>query len=530
FTWYGNSQRNRLTPWSNDPVLDTPGEAIYLRDEETGEVWTPTARPIRGATAHRARHGAGYTVFEHNLLGIDQELTVFVPTDADGGEPLKVSRLRLKNDSPRPRHLSLTYYVEWALGEARDEMQMHVVTTWDDDAGALLARNRFHPEVGGRVAFAALSRSPDSYTADRTSFLGRNRALVNPLAMEHENLSRRTGAGIDPCAALRVAIDLAPGETAEIACLLGQVETVEQVHHLVAKYRDGPACEAALVRTKAWWDEILGAVRVETPEPSADFLVNRWLLYQAVSCRLWGRSAVYQSGGAYGFRDQLQDVLATLLAHPALAREHILLAASRQFVEGDVQHWWNPPIGRRSPEQSGGGAGIRTRISDDMLWLPYVTAEYVRTTGDVDILHAIVPFLDGPTLAEGQHDLFLTPEASSERASLFEHCARAVQRGLTSGPNGLPLIGTGDWNDGMDRVGTGGKGESVWLAWFLADVLEKMAGLAEVIGRVKAAEAYREQRAELILRIDAVAWDEAWYRRATFDDGTPLGSRRFGPG
>ena len=541
FTWSGNSQRNRLTPWSNDPVLDTPGEAIYLRDEETGEVWTPTARPIRGAAAFRARHGAGYSVFEHNRLGIEQELTVFVPTDADGGEPVKVSRLRLKNDSPRPRRLSLTYYVEWALGEAREATQLHVVTNWDADAGALLARNRFHPEVGGRVAFAALSRAPDSYTADRASFLGRNRALVNPAAMEHEHLSRRTGqgsleqsgrgAGIDPCAALRVAIDLAPGETTDLACLLGQVDTVDQAHELVAKYREGLAVEVALDRTKAWWDEILGAVRVETPEPSADFLVNRWLLYQTVSCRLWGRSAVYQSGGAFGFRDQLQDVLATLYARPALAREHILLAASRQFLEGDVQHWWQPPTGRRSPEQprsvlegSGGGTGIRTRISDDMLWLPYVTAEYVRITGDTDILHTVVPFLDGPTLADDQHDLFLTPEASIVRASLFEHCVRAVKRGSTSGPLGLPLIGTGDWNDGMDRVGAGGKGESVWLAWFLADVLEKMAGLAEVLGRAKPAQAYREQRAELIRRIDDVAWDGKWYRRATFDDGTPLGS------
>lgn len=534
FTWCGNSQRNRLTPWSNDPLLDTPGEAIYLRDEESGEVWTPTARPIRGAAAHRARHGAGYTVFEHNRLGIDQELTVFVPTDDDGGDPLKLSRLRLVNDSPRPRRLSLTYYVEWVLGESREETQMHVVTNWDDDAGVLLARNRFHPDDGGRVAFAALSLRPDSYTADRASFLGRNRALANPAAMEHEDLSRRTGrrspeqsgggAGIDPCAALRVAFDLAPGETTEMVCLLGQADTVEQVHNLLAKHREAPACQAALDRTKAWWDELLGALRAETPEPSADFLVNRWLLYQAVSCRLWGRSAVYQSGGAFGFRDQLQDVLATLLARPELAREHILLAASRQFVEGDVQHWWHPPSGRRSPQQGGGGAGVRTRISDDALWLPYVTAEYVRVTGDTDILRTSVPFLEAPALADDQLHLFVTAEPSFERASLFDHCVRAVRRGSTSGPNGLPLIGTGDWNDGLDRVGVGGKGESVWLAWFLADVLDRIAELAEAVGQAETAQGYRAQRAELIRCIDAAGWDGEWYRRATFDDGTPLGS------
>jgi cyclic beta-1,2-glucan synthetase len=529
-TWYGNSQRNRLTPWSNDPVLDTHGEAIYLRDEETGEVWTPTARPIRGTNAHRARHGAGYSVFEHNRHGIEHELTVFVPTDADGGEPLKISRLHLKNDSPRPRRLSLTYYVEWVLGEAREEMQMHIVTNWDDDVGALLARNRYHPEYGARVAFAALSRRPNSYTADRTSFLGRNRSLTEPAAMEHAHLSRRTGQGsleprslplgggreaaIDPCAALRTTIDLAPGETTDIACLLGQAESVEVVHDLVAKYREGVACEVALDRTKAWWDEILGAIRVETPEPSADFLVNRWLVYQAVSCRLWARSAVYQSGGAYGFRDQLQDVLATLHSRPDLARQHILLAAGRQFREGDVLHWWHLPS----------GTGIRSRISDDTLWLPYVTAEYVKVTGDKEILQTVVPFLDGPPLADNQLDSFLTPEPSLERASLFEHCVRAVARGSTSGPNGLPLIGTGDWNDGLDRVGAGGTGESVWLAWFLADVLDKTAELAEAIGKAEAAQRFRDQRAELLGRIEAAAWDGAWYRRASFDDGTPLGS------
>jgi cyclic beta-1,2-glucan synthetase len=514
FTWCGNSQRNRLTPWSNDPVLDTPGEAIYLRDEETGDVWTPTARPIRQASAYRARHGAGYSVFEHNSLGIEHELTVLVPTDVDGGEPIKLSRLRLQNDSPRPRRLSITYFVEWVLGEAREEAHMHVISSWDDDAQALLARNRFHPEYGGRVAFAALSHRPDSYTADRTSFLGRNRTRANPAAMEHERLSGRTGAGIDPCAALRVTVSLAPGEITHLDCLLGQVESVEQAHALVEKYREDLAFEAALDRTRAWWDETLGAIQVQTPEPSADFLVNRWLLYQTLSCRVWGRSAFYQSGGAYGFRDQLQDVMALLHVRPERAREQILLAAGRQFLEGDVQHWWHPPT----------GAGIRSRISDDMLWLPYVTAEYVRVTGDAEILHVIVPFLDGPTLTDDQHDLFLTPQPSLERASLFEHCARAVQRGVTAGPNGLPLIGTGDWNDGMDRVGTGGKGESVWLAWFVADVLEKMAELAETVGRAPTANEYRERRAALVRRIDDVSWDGAWYRRATFDDGTPLGS------
>jgi cyclic beta-1,2-glucan synthetase len=514
FTWFGNSQRNRLTAWSNDPVLDPAAEAIYIRDEDTGEYWTPTAAPIREATAYRARHGAGYTVFEHNSHAIDQELTVLVPLDASGGKPVRLQRLRLKNDSVRRRRLSLTYYVEWTLGESREDCEMHVVTEWDNEAQAVLARNRYHPEYGKRVAFAALGRASESYTGDRTSFVGRNRSLASPAAMERAELSRRTGAGMDPCAALRVTVELAPGETTEMVHLLGQVETADEAQSLIQAYRDGPAFEAALDQTKGWWEELLGAIEVHTPERAADFLINRWLLYQSLSCRMWGRSAFYQSGGAFGFRDQLQDVLALLYSRPDLAREHILLAASRQFREGDVQHWWHPPT----------GAGVRTRISDDPLWLPYVVAHYVRVTGDMDILEAQVPFLHAPTLQEDQHDAFQTPETSLERVPLFEHCQRALAHGLTSGPHGLPLIGAGDWNDGMDRVGMGGKGESVWLAWFLSDVLAGMAELSEALGQSEAALSYRQKGHALLAQIDREAWDGEWYLRGTFDDGAPLGS------
>ena len=296
--------------------------------------------------------------------------------------------------------------------------------------------------------------------------------------------------------------------------MLGQAESVEEVHKLVLTYREGLALETALSQTKAWWDDRLGTVEVHTPELAADFLINRWLLYQSLSCRIWGRSAFYQSGGAFGFRDQLQDVMAFLYAHPELAREHILLAASRQFKEGDVQHWWHPPS----------GAGIRSRISDDLLWLPYVVAQYVRITGDVDILHEKVPFLDAPTLEDDQHEMFSTPEVASERATLFDHCRRAVARSLTSGPHGLPLMGTGDWNDGMNLVGAGGKGESVWLAWFLVDVLQGMAELSELLGRPELSQTYQQERKALIQRIERAAWDGEWYLRAIFDDGTPLGS------
>ncbi|MGD0843169.1 MAG: glucoamylase family protein, partial [Geobacteraceae bacterium] len=514
FTWYGNSQRNRLTGWSNDPVLDPASEALYIRDEESGVFWSPTAAPIREESAYRARHGAGYTVFEHNSNGIEQELTVFVPVDESGGKPIKLQRLRLTNASSRRRRLSVTYYVDLTLGENRETSQMHVMTNWDDEAQALLARNRFHPEYGERVAFVAITPQTDSYGGDRTSFIGRNRSLADPAAMEQTRLSQRTGAGLDPCAALRVSLEMDPGERHEITCMLGQAESVAEARKLVLTYREDQALEDALNQTRAWWDALLGTIEVHTPELSADLLINRWLQYQSLSCRIWGRSAFYQSGGAFGFRDQLQDVMAFLYAKPELARDQILLAASRQFKEGDVQHWWHEP----------GGAGIRTRISDDLLWLPYVVAHYVRTTGDADILQAEVPFLNAPPLADDQHEVFSTPEVTFERATLFEHCRRAVSRGLTVGPHGLPLMGTGDWNDGMNLVGAGGKGESVWLGWFLCDLLQGMAELSSLLLQPELCQTYQEERYTLIQRVEQAGWDGEWYLRGTFDDGTPLGS------
>ncbi len=514
FTWYGNSQRNRLTQWSNDPVIDPASEALYIRDEDSGAYWTPTASPKREDSAYRARHGAGYSVFEHNSHGIDQELTVLVPTDNTGGDPIKLQRLRLRNDTPRRRTISVTYYVEWTLGENRESTQMHVSTSWDREVDALLARNRYHPDYGDRVAFTALSPNATSYGGDRRLFVGRNRSLAQPAAMERSELSSRVGAGLDPCSALQTVLELEPGATVEVVCMLGQADSTEDARRLVGAFRRPGSFDGALDRTKAWWDELLGTIEIRTPETAVNFLVNRWLLYQSVSCRMWGRSATYQSGGAFGYRDQLQDAMGLVYGRPKMAREQILIAASRQFVEGDVQHWWHPPS----------GAGIRSRISDDLLWLPYVVAHYVRVTGDREILDEGVPFLIAPLLQDGQHEIFSTPDTSRESATLFEHCRRAVDRGLTAGPQGLPLMGTGDWNDGMNLVGAGGTGESVWLGWFLVGVLRGMEELAEVYGREALGREFAQERRTLAARIESAAWDGDWYLRAFFDDGTPLGS------
>jgi cyclic beta-1,2-glucan synthetase len=514
FTWYGNSQRNRLTGWSNDPVLDPASEALYIRDEESGVFWSPTISPIREPVAYRARHGAGYSVFEHNSNGIEQELTVFVPIDDSGGQPVKLQRLRLTNASRRRRRISVTYYVELTLGENRETSKMHTITRRDEETQALFAQNRYHPDYSERVTFVAITPPPESYSGDRTSFIGRNRSLAQPVAMELPRLSERTGAGLDPCAALRVAIELAPGEHRDIVCMLGQAESSIRARELVFGFQDEHELEDAFARTTAWWDDLLGAVEVQTPDRAADLLINRWLRYQSLSSRVWGRSGFYQSSGAYGFRDQLQDIMAFCATRPVLAREQILLAASRQFREGDVQHWWHPPS----------GAGIRSRISDDLLWLPYVVAHYVRTTGDAAILETVIPFLEAAVLADDQHEQYAIPTISFERATLFEHCRRAVFRGQTAGSQGLPLIGTGDWNDGMNLVGAEGKGESVWLAWFLCDVLLGMSELADIFKQPELSQEYRRERELLAQRIEQVGWDGEWYLRGTFDDGSPLGS------
>lgn len=437
---------------------------------------------------------------------------MFVPVDEDGGEPVKISKLTLRNDSNKVRKLSITYYVEWTLGEQREITQQHVVTQWDSELGTILARNGYHPEYGDRVAFASISPSAGSFTCDRSLFLGRNRSTENPDAMKRTELAGRVGAVLDPCSALQTKLELAPGESADVICMLGQAETEAEAGTLVRKYREVLAANQALDETQRFWDRILDTVQVETPELSVNLLLNRWLLYQSLSCRIWGRSAFYQSGGAIGFRDQLQDVAAFLLTDPTLAREHILLAASHQYAEGDVQHWWHPPS----------GAGIRSRISDDLLWLPFITAQYVQVTGDDDILQKQVPFLLAPELEPDQNEIFLEPQVSLEKETLFEHCRRALERGLTKGPHGLPLMGTGDWNDGMNQVGEGGRGESVWLGWFLIEVLGNMEHLAGIIGETDLASQYRQEADALEARIEQASWDGAWYLRATFDDGTPL--------
>ena len=509
YTWAGNSQTNRLTPWNNDAVSDPPGEAIYVQDEASGEFWTPTPLPTGSPSAFVVRHGQGYSVFEHTSHGLYQELLLLVPP----ADPIKLISFKVRNPGRWSRRLSITFYAEWVLGTVRDQAPQQVITELDAATGAILARNSWNADFPSGIAFADVSLRPRTLTADRTEFLGRNGSIAAPINLDGD-LSEAVGALLDPCAVLRARLELKPGEEKSVVFFLGQAAGIDEARRLLRILPPARTDPEELGGSEGRLAALRTAVQVRTPNQALDLLLNGWLLYQVLSCRFWGRSAFYQSGGAFGFRDQLQDVMALVWAAPHITREHILRAASRQFLEGDVQHWWHPPRGR----------GVRTRISDDFLWLPFVVNHYVKTTGDVAILHERVPFLRAPTLQPGQDEDYRVPDGAEEPASLYEHCVRALEHGLRFGAHSLPLMGTGDWNDGMNRVGRAGRGESVWNAWFLLTILPEFAALAEGHGEAERARNYREQAERLRNAVEEHGWDGQWYRRAYFDDGTPLGS------
>lgn len=512
YTWAVNAHEYRLTPWNNDPVTDAGGEAFYLRDEESGYFWSPAPFPVRGATPYTATHGFGYTQFQHTEQGISSEFCVFI----DQALPVKWSVLRIRNQSGRRRRLSATGYLEIILGDVPAKTSMHVLSEQDAESGALFFRNRYNTAFSERVTFFLVDHfSQPTFTADRLEFIGRNRNLADPQAMHRKKLSGKSGAGMDPCGALQVTFDLPDGAEKEIVFHLGCAANASEAAELIKKLSGPGTTSLALARVKEHWQSILGAVQVTTPDDAVNIFANGWLLYQTLSCRIFGRSGFYQSGGAFGFRDQLQDVLAILHTRPDLARQQILLHASRQFVEGDVQHWWHPPEGR----------GVRTRCSDDYLWLPFVVARYVAVTGDGGVLATSVGYLEGRALYPGEESLYDLPASGNLSGTLYEHCVRAIRYGLRFGRHGLPLMGTGDWNDGMDKVGYKGEGESVWLAFFLYDVLMRFADTADTFSDHFFAEICRTEAAGMKSRIETAGWDGEWYKRAYFDDGTPLGSK-----
>jgi len=510
YTWAENSHEFRLTPWHNDPVCDVSGEAIYLRDEESGRFWSPTPLPARGKNSYVARHGFGYSLFEYTEEGLTTELMVYVATDA----PVKFYKLKLTNHSGRARLLSVSAYWELVLGDVRSKTLQHVVTENDPASGAILARNVYSPEFGDRVAFINCSEAVRTLTGDRAEFIGRNGNLAAPAALRRVRLSGNVGAGYDPCAAFQAPLTLENGEERTITFTLGAARSIAEARSLAQRFRSVDSAHRAIEDVWDYWSRTLGVIHVETPDPSVNFLANGWLVYQTLACRMWARSGFYQSGGAFGFRDQLQDAMALVHAQPQLLRDHLLRAAAHQFREGDVQHWWHPP----------GGRGVRTHFSDDYLWLPLAICRYVNITGDTGVLDEQIPFLTARLLRDDEESNYDLPLVSDDIGTLYEHGVRALDRGLRFGEHGLPLMGCGDWNDGMNLVGQDGRGESVWLAFFLFHILTEFADLARRRGDIAIADRYTVQAGRLRGNIDQHGWDGQWYRRAYFDDGTPLGS------
>jgi len=509
-TWSLNAQQNQLTPWSNDPVSNAPAEAVYVRDDETGDLWSATPLPIREPShTYVIRHGFGYSRYEHTSHGISMDLLQFVPLE----DSIKISRLKLVNRSAQTRQLSVTHYVDWVLGNQPARTAPFIVTEIEPGTGALLARNPWSTDFQSRIAFLDMAGRQQTHTADRAEFIGRHGSLAEPAALlGTDRLSNRIGGGLDPCGAMQTRITLKPGEQTELCLLLGEEASSAAAVALVERYRILDL-DTVLKQVTDFWDQTLGTIQVKTPDRSMDILLNGWLQYQTLACRVWARTAFYQSSGAYGFRDQLQDVMALVVSTPGVAREHILRAAGRQFEEGDVQHWWLPTSGQ----------GVKTLVSDDRIWLAFVVAHYLEITEDFAVLDEPVPFLAGGPLAPDSQESFSAPESASV-GPLFEHCVRALDSSLAIGSHGLPLFGTGDWNDGMNRVGAAGRGESVWLGWFLYSALLRFAPIAERRGASAAAAIWRKHAFALQQAIEREAWDGDWYRRGYFDDGTPLGS------
>ncbi len=510
YTWCENAQSYRLTPWHNDAVTDASGEAFYLRDDDDGRIWSPTPLPAAADTTYVTRHGFGYSIFEVTAHGVAAELTTYVAVDA----PIKFFAFKLRNQSGRPRRIALTGYLELVLGAARALNRPHVVTEIDGRSRGLFARNAYNTEFAARVAFLDCSEDTRTVTGDRMSFLGRNGTMARPVGLATTRLAGVVGAGLDPCLAMQTVIELADGQEREVVFTFGSGRDLADARHLVQRFRGTGPARAALEAVWSYWNRTLGAVHVETPDPALDFLADGWLLYQVLACRMWGRSGFYQSGGAYGFRDQLQDAMALVHAEPTLLREQLLRAAARQFPQGDVQHWWHPPQGR----------GVRTHISDDYLWLPYAACRYVAAVGDTGVLDVRVGFIEGRQVKDDEDSYYDLPARAEESATVYEHCVRAIRFGLRFGEHHLPLMGTGDWNDGMNLVGVHGRGESVWLAFFLHDVLVQFGALATRQGDAEVADLCAAESGKLAKAIAAHGWDGGWYRRAYFDDGSPLGS------
>ena len=510
YTWYGNSRENKITPWSNDWVIDPPGEALYIRDNNSGVYFSITPKPVRDGGEYIIKHSFGYSTFTHTAYNIKGEMQIFCPK----GEKLKIQKITLENLLDKEREVSIYYYAQLVLGVFNYGSAKYISTELEENY--ICGQNPYSQYFGNMRAYLTiLGGETLSFTGDRKEFLGVGEDISSPNALNYKNLSNKTGSIYDPCLATETKIKLAPKEKKEIIILFGQDESKENISKLIDKYKNIEECHKALDEVKQYWSNFLGNIQVETKDKSMDYLINGWLLYQTYSCRYLSRTAFYQSGGAYGFRDQLQDSMNLGIVDSNIAKAQIIRNASRQYLEGDVQHWWHPVV----------NSGIRTRFSDDLLWMPYATAQYIKRTGDYSILNEKAPYLEDEPLREGEDERYTIVNNSPTEGTIYEHCIRAIEKGLKFGEHNIPLMGSGDWNDGMSTVGNKGKGESVWLGWFLCDILNDFKDICKYMKDKERLNRYSEMKEFIRENIEKNAWDGGWYRRAYFDDGTPLGSR-----
>ncbi|KAA8669438.1 cyclic beta 1-2 glucan synthetase [Clostridium sp. WLY-B-L2] len=511
YTWNKNSRENKLTEWSNDPVMDGEAESLYVKDEETGHIWSISPGPVRDSGQYVIEHGFGYSIFKHEADQIVGQMTVF----ADIEDSVKVCRIKLHNIGKRKRILSIIYYAKLVLGVCHEQTAQYIYTGVDKEHEYIYAKNPYSQYFKDGICYLKiLGGKQMSYTGVRTEFIGRQGNVWRPEGLCLKNLSNTVGAGFDPCMAQNVKVELDANSEGEIIVLFGQEDNFEEINRVIEKYSNAGSIQQELKNSQDYWKSTLETIQVNTPDDSMNIMLNGWLMYQVISCRYWSRTAFYQSGGAYGFRDQLQDVSAISYIRPDITREHIIYSASRQYLEGDVQHWWHPYV----------GSGIRTKFSDDLLWMPYVVEDYIKNTGDYSILNEAVPYLNDSQLKDDEYERYSISPVSEESGTIYDHCIRAIEKSCRFGEHNIPLMGSGDWNDGMNTVGNKGKGESVWLGWFLYSILDKLIPLCKFMKDEEKIIKYSKLKEFIKENLEKNAWDGSWYKRAYFDDGTPLGS------
>ncbi|MGN1327813.1 MAG: GH36-type glycosyl hydrolase domain-containing protein, partial [Clostridia bacterium] len=507
YTWHKNSKLNRLTAWSNDQVADTPSEIIYLKDMETEKKWSIGFNPMHDNNDYYIIYGFGYAKYIHNSSKIKQTVDVFVPKD----DNVKINLITLENKNPQKKNLRLVYYIKPVLGEDEIKSNEYLNMSFNTSSNIMFINNLMSEEKN--QIFISSSEKINSYTGSKTSFL-KNSTLENPAGLDQIELNRENSFGEDGIIAISMNITIEAFSTKEIVIMLGNSSSKEESQDIAYKYSNINNCKNEYIKVKKYWEEIINRLQVDTPMESTNILLNGWLIYQTISSRLYGRTGFYQSGGAYGFRDQLQDVMSVKYVLPEITRQQILKNSEHQFIEGDVEHWWHEETQR----------GIRTKISDDLLWLPYVTSDYITFTNDYGILEEETYYLEGKTLSDSEDERYDLYKASNIKESLYKHCIRAIEKTLNFGENGLPKMGTGDWNDGMNNVGKKGIGESVWLGFFMYDVLKKIIPICKYKKDEEKVEKYQQIMDNLKRALNNNAWDSRWYKRAFTDNGEVLGT------